>query len=512
MKRAALLAALVMLKIGCAAPAAPKELNYPVCQRLVNANLVTIEVIHVNGVKTASRSLEKAIEGFSKYVGGKVRTVQGEPVELQVDENGLLTRGQLNPIIAKSRYRGPSDISILLVPGLSDYGHRGHYEALRDGHHLIVIQTKYLPGGVPPLVSREKWAHLVIKHELLHALGVPADRSHAWCDRHCTHPECILYPRPDARAIMTGILRLGPPMDLCGICRREIRQTQEAAGGKLADLKEPYDHLKWLDELVELNPDNPRAYAMRADEYVVRKDFKKATADYTKKIGLDSGLVGYSPLFIAAYQGHSEIVSGLLDSGADIDVRDPKEGSTPLMAAISKGHAVIARILLEKGADVHASATEGRTALFMAAGIGQLECAEMVLAYGADINASASSGVTPLIIAAWEGQSKMVSLLIEKGASIDTINDDGNTALVAAAHKGHKEIVERLINAGAGIDIANSDGVTVLMAAATEGHLDVVKLLLANGVDHNAEDKNGKTALNHAEENQHHGIIELLGG
>ena len=86
------------------APADPKAFNNPVCERLVNSRLVTVEVIHVNGVKAPGRSVEKAIKGFSKYVAGEVRTAESEPVELQVDENGLVRREQLDAIIAGSLY------------------------------------------------------------------------------------------------------------------------------------------------------------------------------------------------------------------------------------------------------------------------------------------------------------------------------------------------------------------------------------------------------------------------
>ncbi|MCK5114347.1 MAG: hypothetical protein KAR11_06245 [Phycisphaerae bacterium] len=289
MKRTALLALLFLVQIGCVATPVSNELNYPVCQRLVNAKLVTVEVVCVNGCAPVDKSLQKAIDGFAKYVGGEVRTVQGKPLEVNADSNGLLKLKQLDPIIAKRRYRGASDIIIYFVSGLSDYKHRGHYTPLDDGGHVIVIQTQNVDNGTPPLTPREKWWELVIKHEFLHALSVPSNRTHSWSNRHCTHSDCILYPRSDARSIMTGILRLGPPMDLCKTCQNEVHQVQQAAGGKLIGPEEPYDYLKWLDELIKLNPKHPNVYTIRAREHARRNDLDIAISDLTKAIEVSKG-------------------------------------------------------------------------------------------------------------------------------------------------------------------------------------------------------------------------------
>ena len=117
---------------------------------------------------------------------------------------------------------------------------------------------------------------MVIKHELCHALGVPAHRSHAWCDQHCTRPECILYPRPDARAILSAALHcFSPPMDLCMLCQQEIHKAQLPAGGKLVNPDHPYDHVEWLNTIVELNPDNPRALLLVAEGYYLAKQYKR---------------------------------------------------------------------------------------------------------------------------------------------------------------------------------------------------------------------------------------------
>ncbi len=466
--------------VGCEAPADPVALNCPAYRPLINGRLVTIEVINANGAKTEGKSLQKAINGFGKYVAGEVRTIVAEPIEIKADENGFITTDIIDAVAQKRRYRGPCDITIYIVPDISDFSHRGYCRLDTSGRnvsHYIVIQAPNVTEGSPAVVAPEQWWHLVIKHELCHALDVPLVRDHAWSNRHCTHPECILYPRPDGRAIVAGILRLGPPMDLCPACRNEIYDVQQASGGKLFEPDEPYGIMDLVNEQVKLNPDNPRVYAIRSKVYGDRNEYGKATDDYIKKVELDNNLKEVPPLFMAAYEGRSKIVSTLLSSGADINARYPKENATALMAAVCKGHSDIVKILLENGADVKAKATSDRTALFMAAGLGKTEYAQMLLERGADIDALAGKGFTPLIIASLDGRVETVKLLIEKGAGINIKNNGGNTALISAADNGHKEIVEILINAGADMNFKNNIGVTALDVARKNNHEAIVNLL-----------------------------------
>ena len=289
------------------APADPDELNQPAHEPVVNGKLVTIEVIRVNGQEPPSRSLEKAIKGFSKYVAGKVRTVQGVPVEVEADGNGLLTKRQLDSIIAERRYQGPSDITVLFLRGLSDYEYHSFSMALPNGSHVLVMQTR---PRIPPahtvwglmrqltlavgkilltsLVLRERQWHLVIKHELCHSLHLPHDRSRACSPRkgrHCTHPECLLYGRVDARWVLTAIVRLGLPSDLCHLCQSEVRRAQEAAG-RLIGPEEPYDDLHRLNALVQLNPGHGLAYAYRAMGHWKQENREQAIEDLTKAIEL----------------------------------------------------------------------------------------------------------------------------------------------------------------------------------------------------------------------------------
>ena len=58
-----------------------------------------------------------------------------------------------------------------------------------------------------------------------------------------------------------------------------------------------------------------------------------------------------TPLLIAAYKGHTEIVKVLIAAGANIEAIDD-EGYTPLEVAARNGHVEVVKLLLEKGAKV----------------------------------------------------------------------------------------------------------------------------------------------------------------
>lgn len=60
-----------------------------------------------------------------------------------------------------------------------------------------------------------------------------------------------------------------------------------------------------------------------------------------------SGIDG--PLFLAAYHGHQTVVKWLLETGAEVDIRNSKN-STPLMAAAEQGRLECARALVKAGA------------------------------------------------------------------------------------------------------------------------------------------------------------------
>ena len=93
---------------------------------------------------------------------------------------------------------------------------------------------------------------------------------------------------------------------------------------------------------------------------------------------------GQAPVHLAARRGDTEIVGLLLEAGADLDLRDRKDGWTPLLHAIHWRSRAAAAALIEAGADVDARGGSGTTPLFLAAGYGMEGIVRLLLEHGAD--------------------------------------------------------------------------------------------------------------------------------
>ena len=101
---------------------------------------------------------------------------------------------------------------------------------------------------------------------------------------------------------------------------------------------------------------------------------------------------------------------------ADANYHDPDSGATPLMLAAFLGHSDVVKYLLWRGADINAQDHAGFTALMYAAATGYKGTVKYLLKRGADLAVIARDGRTPLMIAAQHGQMGVYKLLLDAGA------------------------------------------------------------------------------------------------
>ena len=96
--------------------------------------------------------------------------------------------------------------------------------------------------------------------------------------------------------------------------------------------------------------------------------------DLSKKdlILLKKTVDGATPLYIAAQEGHLEVVRCLVGQGANVD-QDNKDGSTPLYIAAHHGHLAVVQLLVENGANVNHANNNGITPLYIATQKGHRE-------------------------------------------------------------------------------------------------------------------------------------------
>ncbi|KAI0268979.1 ankyrin repeat-containing domain protein [Russula aff. rugulosa BPL654] len=182
-----------------------------------------------------------------------------------------------------------------------------------------------------------------------------------------------------------------------------------------------------------------------------------------------------SPLAAALYREHFEVAELLHEHGADVNVRSNDEsifvdtarwllnhgadanaqknnGWTPLHLAAWNKHLDIVQMLLDHNADIHSQNVAGEVALHLAAcyyNDVRINILRLLLDKGADVNATDNEGSTPLHHSSFrKGSVEGTRLLLEHGANIDAENNKGETPFQVAMKEGHHEMVEFLWGLG----------------------------------------------------------------
>ena len=158
------------------------------------------------------------------------------------------------------------------------------------------------------------------------------------------------------------------------------------------------------------------------------------------------GVAEETPIHAAANAGHVDLLSLLLEHGADADDRDLID-HTPLHVASWSGKIDAGQFLLDRGADIHARDSEDWTALHLAALRGHVEFAQMLLERGAVVDARCDQGRTSLYRAVNGDNVQLVRLLLEHGADANARDKNGWTPSRLGSMLGQPEIVELLTGA-----------------------------------------------------------------
>jgi ankyrin repeat protein len=235
---------------------------------------------------------------------------------------------------------------------------------------------------------------------------------------------------------------------------------------------------------------------------------------------------GHLPLTMAARTNNFEIITALIDAGAEVN--RGKEGITPLMVAAYFGHLEAARVLIERGADVKRECkTPDRlkntiSPVLLAAERKHPAMVKLLWDAGAPAK---DKKPTLLLAAAESGDVKEIERLLAEGA--DPNEPDPLTRewpLCAAANAGRPAAVEALLKAGASATPAPRQTAPILMAVSglehklrlkeasaevVENHVQVAKLLLAAGAKPNVRFF-GYSPLSLAEDLKCKPLIEVL--
>ncbi|KAI4461684.1 no mechanoreceptor potential c isoform d-related [Holotrichia oblita] len=271
-----------------------------------------------------------------------------------------------------------------------------------------------------------------------------------------------------------------------------------------------------------------------------------SVTDVQKALNRQSA-IGWTPLSIAAYKGHQELVNNLLGNHARVDVFD-NDGRSALHLAAEKGYIQVCDSLLSNKAFINSKSRNGRTALHLAALNGFTDLVKFLIKdHNAVIDILTLKKQTPLHLAAGAGQIGVCKLLLELGANIDATDDQGQKPIHAAAQNNYSEVAKLFLQQHPSLVMATTkDGntcahiaaaqgsvtvieelmkfdrtgvitarnkltdATPLQIAAEGGHAEVVKALVRAGANVTDENKGGFTAVHLAAQYGHGQVLEVL--
>lgn len=223
-----------------------------------------------------------------------------------------------------------------------------------------------------------------------------------------------------------------------------------------------------------------------------------------------------TPLHLAAFYGHTAIITELLLSDPDLynpDLNDPdlkegleqcdRTGNTALLIAAAEGHQAAVDLLLAAGSDPYATGLSRTTQTLLVAAI-QHNLETTAIAYIDQMNEDAlhdameleqlaivqlmfargiASIVAPPLTHAVRCGLEYVKLCVTHGADVhEVVHEGSGPPMAIAAFNGATDIIEYLLENGANPDI-DPRHKHPLTAAAWAGQATIVKKLLAHGVD-----------------------------
>lgn len=202
------------------------------------------------------------------------------------------------------------------------------------------------------------------------------------------------------------------------------------------------NHLKFLVYLVLALFFSSAQAGSYEDFFRAIKQDSPATVRSLLERGFDPNALdpsGRHGLFLALQDGSLKVAEVLADwPRTQVEWRSPKDES-PLMMAAFKGHKELVRKLIARGADVNKT---GWTPLHYAATKGNLEVMLVLLDEHAYIDAESPNKTTPLMMAAKYGTADAVRLLLRAGADPRLHNELGLTAIDFAQQANRQDARE----------------------------------------------------------------------
>lgn len=261
---------------------------------------------------------------------------------------------------------------------------------------------------------------------------------------------------------------------------------------------------------------------------------------------------GNTILTRAIIDNQNDMLSDLIEGGADIELREKNFGMTPFLIAVHYDNVKAMEILHKSGADTEAKSYVNYADKYIyeiwcvsqvSKDIGQSAlnanvenwCALQVAVANESTGALeylldktefeidkpmtfSSNDETILMFASWKNKIESIKLLLKKGASIKKRSGSGDTILHIALGSSSIEVAEELLSDDNKelfditeiIEKKNLINVSSLMIAAEKGFSKIVKLMLDRGASLNCRNLSGRTPLMSAAFNGHLDVVNVL--
>ncbi|CAH2989123.1 unnamed protein product [Chilo suppressalis] len=234
----------------------------------------------------------------------------------------------------------------------------------------------------------------------------------------------------------------------------------------------------------------------------------------TKEINDMPGLEAEESLLYSARHGELSVVKALLEAKAgdkitlDINCKGKTKsnlGWTPLHLATYFGHIDVVKVLLEAGADVDEVNDTGDTALHKASFIGNENLVILLLQHKADVNIMNGEGRTACDVC----KTQDVQRMIEAAQRAERLERERK--LLTAAKEGRVDDIQELLSSSnpPNINCVDAQGNTCLHCAAYRGHARLAILLLQNGVDTTLRNNSGQLAIDLAKDNEMREVLSV---
>lgn len=220
------------------------------------------------------------------------------------------------------------------------------------------------------------------------------------------------------------------------------------------------------------------------------------------KANVNADSVNGPALSIAARQGNIEMITLLLEYGADIDGAGSKK--PPLIEAVTAEKQDAALRLIELRANLNVFSESGDNAIHIAAKNDLNKVTKNLIKKGL-VNQMNKVGRTPLHLV---HHADTAHVLLKAGALVNAVTYKGETPLHYASYSGNYDLAELLVQNGARLELLSNE--TYGMKEPFEEHTQLIRILFRNHPKHNGKNTKGFSALAIAIWMKNNRLIKLL--